>query len=117
MPIDHLSRLARSAVSLALAPLRLVTGRAAMRSAGPLDGLRAGDGRIVDLDGRRLAAFRDSEGVIHAVSPICTHLRCVVAFDGAAEEWVCPCHGSRFALDGALLRGPARTPLERIEVV
>lgn len=74
---------------------------------GP-DGLAPGEGRIVRHGGRRTAAFRDEEGVVHAHSPVCTHLGCEVHFNGAEQSWDCPCHGSRFdARDGSVLEGPA----------
>lgn len=54
--------------------------------------------------GRSVAIFRDAEGV-YAVSRICTHLGCVVMTE--ADGFRCPCHGSRFALDGKVTKGPA----------
>lgn len=54
--------------------------------------------------GRAVAVYRDAEGV-YAVSTICTHLGCVVKAN--AEGLECPCHGSRFAVDGTVTRGPA----------
>lgn len=54
--------------------------------------------------GRSVALFRDEDG-IYAVSTICTHLGCVVK--AAAAGFDCPCHGSRFAVDGSVVRGPA----------
>ena len=88
-----------------------VGDRVAMRFAEPLDALAPGEGRIVDLDGRKVAAYRDDDGSVLALDPICTHVRCVVQFDADAREWACPCHGSRFAVDGSVVRGPARRPL------
>jgi nitrite reductase/ring-hydroxylating ferredoxin subunit len=58
--------------------------------------------------GRSVALFRDAEGV-YAISTICTHLGCVVHSN--TEGFECPCHGSRFALDGAVTKGPAPQPL------
>lgn len=58
--------------------------------------------------GRSVALFRDEEGV-YAVSLICTHLGCIVK--AAADSFECPCHGSRFALNGSVTRGPAPSPL------
>ncbi len=49
-----------------------------------------------------------------ALSLRCTHLGCTVALDRAAGELVCPCHGSRFALDGAVVAGPAENPLRSV---
>ena len=54
--------------------------------------------------GRSVAVFRDAEGV-YAISRICTHLGCLVKNEG--EGFQCPCHGSRFALDGTVTKGPA----------
>ncbi len=63
--------------------------------------------------GRAVAMFRDSEGV-HAVSTICTHLGCVVK--PTTEGFECPCHGSRFAVDGEVTRGPAPQALPWLKV-
>jgi len=81
----------------------------------PLD-VRAGDAKILEVDGKKVAAYRDDSGTLYCVSPICTHLKCDVAWNGAERTWDCPCHGSRFAPDGAVLHGPAHTPLERIQL-
>lgn len=54
--------------------------------------------------GRNVALFRDGEGV-YAISLICTHLGCIVR--PMADGFECPCHGSRFAADGSVTRGPA----------
>jgi Rieske Fe-S protein len=69
----------------------------------------------VKVDGDKVAAFRDDDGVVHAVSPICTHLYCQVAFNAAERSWDCPCHGSRFEPTGEVLTGPATRPLESRE--
>lgn len=57
------------------------------------------------------AAYRDRDGRLHELSARCTHLGCIVAFNRATRTWDCPCHGSRFALDGSVLEGPAVSPL------
>jgi glycine/D-amino acid oxidase-like deaminating enzyme/nitrite reductase/ring-hydroxylating ferredoxin subunit len=77
--------------------------------------LSPGSGAIVRIGGRRCAVYRDTAGTVHAVSATCTHLGCIVAFNRAEQTWECPCHGSRFATDGAVLHGPATRPLERID--
>lgn len=53
----------------------------------------------------------------HAISAVCTHLGCIVGWDGEAQEFACPCHGSRFDADGEVTRGPAGQPLGRKLVV
>jgi Rieske Fe-S protein len=60
-----------------------------------------------------VAAYRDEDGRVMAVSPTCTHLWCRVAWNEAERSWDCPCHGSRFAPDGAVIEGPAVSDLER----
>ena len=92
------------------AAARLRAKAARVRSA---DDLKPGEAGIVsDADGD-WATYVDHDGVTHAVSPSCTHMGCLVSFNGAEREWECPCHGSRFALDGAVLQGPATRPLRR----
>jgi Rieske Fe-S protein len=63
--------------------------------------------------GRAVAVFRDAEGV-YAVTRVCTHLGCLVKED--PDGFLCPCHGSRFARDGALLKGPAPSGLPWLAV-
>lgn len=63
--------------------------------------------------GRAVALYRDGEGV-YAVSTICTHLGCVVKAN--AEGFECPCHGSKFAHDGSVARGPAPRPLPWLKI-
>jgi Rieske Fe-S protein len=75
--------------------------------------LAPGEAGIVSDDDGEWATYVDEQGVSHAVSPSCTHMGCLVSFNGAERAWECPCHGSRFGLDGAVLQGPATRPLRR----
>jgi glycine/D-amino acid oxidase-like deaminating enzyme/nitrite reductase/ring-hydroxylating ferredoxin subunit len=70
-----------------------------------------GDGKLLKVDGELVAATKDADGTVHAVSPVCTHLGCRVGFNRAERTWDCPCHGSRFGVDGTVLEGPAVAPL------
>jgi glycine/D-amino acid oxidase-like deaminating enzyme/nitrite reductase/ring-hydroxylating ferredoxin subunit len=81
----------------------------------PIDDLRPGEGGIVASSAGKVAAYRDEQGGVHAVSSRCTHLGCQVRWNAAERTWDCPCHGSRFAVDGEVLAGPAVRPLERRE--
>lgn len=54
--------------------------------------------------GRSIALFKDAEGV-YAVSTVCTHLGCIVKT--IPDGFECPCHGSKFAADGSVEKGPA----------
>jgi glycine/D-amino acid oxidase-like deaminating enzyme/nitrite reductase/ring-hydroxylating ferredoxin subunit len=72
-----------------------------------------GEACIVKTDEGEEAVYRDPAGTVHAVSPICTHMGCKVHWNPAELSWDCPCHGSRFGFDGAVLEGPAQKPLEK----
>ncbi len=54
-------------------------------------------------------------GVTHAVSAVCPHLRGVVRWNDAELSWDCPLHGSRFSASGEVLEGPATRGLPRVE--
>jgi glycine/D-amino acid oxidase-like deaminating enzyme/nitrite reductase/ring-hydroxylating ferredoxin subunit len=75
-----------------------------------------GSGAVVRISGERCAVYRDPAGDLHAVSATCTHLGCIVHFNDAERSWDCPCHGSRFGTDGAVLNGPAVEALEPREL-
>jgi glycine/D-amino acid oxidase-like deaminating enzyme/nitrite reductase/ring-hydroxylating ferredoxin subunit len=94
----------------------LVAGHVKPVSDEPLEQLPIGEGRIVKSDGKKLAVYRDQDGALHAVSAICTHQGCQVAFNPMECSWDCPCHGSRFDIDGGVLDGPAKRPLEKHDV-
>jgi 3-phenylpropionate/trans-cinnamate dioxygenase ferredoxin reductase subunit len=79
-----------------------------------VDDLVAGHGGLVGVDGRQLAVYRDEDGHTFELSPRCTHMGCTVDWNDTAKTWDCPCHGSRFAVDGSVVRGPAAEPLERV---
>ena len=67
---------------------------------------------MLEVDRARTAVHRDDDGALHAVSAVCTHMGCLVQFNGAERTWDCPCHGSRFGVDGEVVHGPAKRPLE-----
>lgn len=72
-----------------------------------VDALSPGEGTVLLVGGKAIAAYRDDNGTVHARSAVCTHLGCLVNFNPAERSWDCPCHGSRFAVDGTVLEGPA----------
>ena len=93
---------------------RFVVDRLKRLRAPSVEGLAPGEGGIVDLGGRKVAACRDADGTVHAVQPTCTHLGCTVAWNPAERSWDCPCHGSRFTPEGQVLNGPAVRDLEAV---
>ena len=75
------------------------------------DALAPGDAFVPP--GRAVAIFRVATGVF-AVSTVCTHLGCIVKKEAAG--FACPCHGSKFALDGSVTKGPAPKALAWLSV-
>ena len=78
-----------------------------------LGDLKAGDAGIVRVEGGKVAVYVDPGGEVHALSAKCTHLGCTVGWNASAKTWDCPCHGSRFGIDGAVVNGPASKPLPK----
>ena len=97
-------------------PIRLVKDAVAPAEVGSVAEVAKGDGKLVKVSGRRLAVFRDHDGEVHALTSVCTHLGCHVHFNAAEKTWDCPCHGSRFGVDGGVLSGPAKKELSPVEV-
>lgn len=79
------------------------------------EGLQPGEGRVVRHDGRTVAVCRTTDGQHHHVAAACTHMGCIVAWNDAETSWDCPCHGSRFGLDGDVLTGPGTRCLEEAD--
>ena len=77
------------------------------------DDLARGEGAVVGSGLGQHAAYRGEDGRLHTLSARCTHLGCILDWNGAERTWDCPCHGSRYAWDGAVVQGPAVRPLER----
>jgi glycine/D-amino acid oxidase-like deaminating enzyme/nitrite reductase/ring-hydroxylating ferredoxin subunit len=78
-----------------------------------LSDVKPGEGKIVKINGEKLAVARDEHNELHALSPVCTHMKCFVQWNYAEKSWDCPCHGSRFNLDGEVIYGPAVKELEK----
>ena len=78
--------------------------------------LAPGEAAVLVEGAERVAVYRDEAGAVHAVSPVCTHMGCTVTWNTAETTWDCPCHGSRFTCDGAVIQGPAVKDLEPKEV-
>ncbi|HET8526102.1 MAG TPA: universal stress protein [Actinomycetota bacterium] len=77
--------------------------------------LEPGEGAIVEVDGKKVAAYREEHGGLIQLSPRCKHMGCTVGWNHRAKTWDCPCHGSRYERDGAVKNGPTRHPLDPIE--
>ena len=81
---------------------------------GSFDEIEPGHGAIVRHGLKKVAAYRDEKGELHARSAVCTHLGCHLHWNSFETCWDCPCHGSQFGVDGEVLNGPAIHPLEEV---
>lgn len=77
-----------------------------------IDQIPVGEGAVLRDGASKIAVYRDKKGLVHSCSAVCTHLGCIVQWNGGEKSWDCPCHGSRFTVDGRILNGPASKPLE-----
>lgn len=74
--------------------------------------LEPGEGKILFDQGERLGVFLGMDGSLHVVNAACTHMGCGLNWNQAEHSWDCPCHGSRFSVDGEVLEGPAVNALK-----
>jgi glycine/D-amino acid oxidase-like deaminating enzyme/nitrite reductase/ring-hydroxylating ferredoxin subunit len=92
-------------------PYYLVRDRFAGTEGKSLRSVPRGSGKVLDLNGQPVAVYRDERGMTTKKSATCTHMGCLVDWNAAERTWDCPCHGSRFKPDGAVVAGPAEDPL------
>lgn len=69
-----------------------------------------GGAALVETSAGSFLVARTSQDGFTALTAICTHQTCTIT-GFAGQEFVCPCHGSRFGTNGAVLNGPAARPL------
>ena len=79
-----------------------------------VDDLKPGEGGIVRRGSKKIAAYRDPDGKLIERSAVCTHIGCIVHWNRLEKCWDCPCHGSQFQPDGAVINGPAVRPLAEV---
>jgi glycine/D-amino acid oxidase-like deaminating enzyme/nitrite reductase/ring-hydroxylating ferredoxin subunit len=95
-------------------PYYLIKGRFDRAEGKSLDAVKPGEGKILKLDGKKCAVFRDADGNVTKLSAVCTHMGCIVKWNDADATWDCPCHGSRFEPTGKPRSGPAEAPLNPV---
>jgi cytochrome b6-f complex iron-sulfur subunit len=74
-------------------------------------------GSVTPFNAGRFFLVRLPDGGFLALHQRCTHLGCAVPYDPVSGQFVCPCHGSAFTMDGQVLNPPAPRPLDQFPIV
>jgi len=74
--------------------------------------IKPGEGKVIEINGKKAGAYRDEQGTLHVVDTTCTHMGCELSWNSAEKTWDCPCHGSRFTYEGDIVEGPTVSPLK-----
>lgn len=80
------------------------------------DQVPLGGAHFFDYQGHPAVLLQYKPGEYRALTAVCTHLGCIVKWVAAKDEFLCPCHGGRYAADGAVLAGPPPAPLKTYPV-
>ncbi|MCL2034200.1 MAG: FAD-dependent oxidoreductase [Oscillospiraceae bacterium] len=81
-----------------------------------LQDLKDGEGGIVQINQKRVGVYKDGDGRIFPVKPMCTHMGCALKWNKDENTWDCTCHGSRYDYEGNVIGGPALLKLERPQI-
>ncbi len=108
-----LTSMGAAAVSVDFLRPRALFEPATSFTVGPPDAI--GVGSVIDFPEHRSFVIRLADG-FRALSSVCTHLGCITRYQPDANLIACPCHGSRFALDGEVLAGPAPRALRWLQM-
>ncbi|HKI77655.1 MAG TPA: Rieske (2Fe-2S) protein [Ignavibacteriaceae bacterium] len=83
-------------------------------SSSPL--AKTGSAAVVTFQGNSILIDHPSANVFNALSSICTHQSCqITGYDSGSNEFICPCHGSMFDVNGKVTQGPANAPLTKYQ--
>lgn len=69
--------------------------------------IQNGEGKIVEVNGQKIGIYKDKDGEIFKINPVCKHLGCELSWNNLDKTWDCPCHGSRYDYRGNLIYGPS----------
>lgn len=78
--------------------------------------IKNNSGGIIEINNQKVGIYKDIDGNIYAVKPICTHLGCLLSWNDVDKTWDCPCHASRFDYTGKNFYEPAFKNLERYNI-
>ena len=77
-----------------------------------LNNIQNEEGKVVEIEGLKVGIYKDKEGKMFAIKPVCSHLGCELSWNNLDNTWDCPCHGSRFDYKGKSIYDPSIKDLE-----
>ena len=93
-------------------PARSSSGGGGRVQVGSTAEVPVGQGKVVAVNNKPVMVVNTEQGGLKAFSAICTHLGCIVEWDGERQIILCPCHDGRFnPVNGGIISGPQPSPL------
>lgn len=76
--------------------------------------IKINQGAIVKINGKRVGLYKDKNNKTHCINATCTHFGCGLKWNKDETSFDCPCHGSRFDINGKILNNPAIKPADKL---
>ncbi|CAH0201566.1 FAD-dependent oxidoreductase [Chryseobacterium sp. Bi04] len=76
--------------------------------------IKEGEAKVIRYESESYALYKETGGILHLLKSTCPHAACEVRWNSAELSWDCPCHGSRFNVNGKMLTGPTTKNLQKI---
>jgi hypothetical protein len=111
MPIAGFSEFVKETVTVAT---DFIKDKLFVEKVSSLAEINEGEGKVVKYEGDSYAVYKEKGGSVHLLKSTCPHAKCEVRWNSAEISWDCPCHGSRFSVNGKVLTAPSVTDLTRI---
>ncbi|WP_080779159.1 FAD-dependent oxidoreductase [Chryseobacterium phocaeense] len=92
----------------------LVKDKLFMEKIDSMTEIKEGEAKTVKYEGEAYAVYKETGGRMHVVKSTCPHALCEVRWNSAELSWDCPCHGSRFGVNGKILTGPTVKKLQHV---
>lgn len=68
--------------------------------------------KVITKNGIKYGVYTDENKKEHIVYNKCPHMKCDLIFNNVDKTWDCPCHGSRFNINGKVIKGPSVYSIE-----
>src|SRR5699024_10232640 len=81
-----------------------------------IENLQSDEATIIRINGERGGVYKYSDNHLYAVDTTWKHIGCEVTWNSGDRTWHCPCHGSRYQYTGEVVEGPAKEPLNKIDL-